>query len=437
MRRLVKSSLLSLLAAGSVGFGPVDLLSRAFATDVNPVSRAECTTNSLLPGQVHSSVIMGCDEICSNPFLFFDADYLFWSRDSGLAVNPLIAGPESITVNGMGSNFEGGVRLRGAIAFEHFELSAAWSQVDNWGERATGQLTNGVAFDTGGSFAGANTINNGTAFSSLFAAAEFAAGPDETLEDEGLAPVVGFPDAAPTYVTEYRSDFQDFELVGKFAHVYSRLKFGIGYRHVGLDEMTYASLSGTFRAIDTGAGANGGLSHAALTNANGGNLMLISGAADGFDDETALLGPAGPDVLLLQEQTDTENTLNGVQFSMDVLLMQSERFLIDGVLKAGAYHNSASGTFMETYSALANDNSVYGRVLRDESSSTAFVGQIGLGGMYRLTDHVRLRGGWDVIFLSGVALAPEQFAQVNGTYAVNNDGTVVINGGHIGLELVY
>ncbi|HCS52347.1 MAG TPA: hypothetical protein DIW81_12265, partial [Planctomycetaceae bacterium] len=77
------------------------------------------------------------------------------------------------------------------------------------------------------------------------------------------------------------------------------------------------------------------------------------------------------------------------------------------------------------------------RTLTDSSNSVAFVGQVGLGTMYRFNDYVRFRFGWDVIFLSGVALAPEQTTVANTTYTVNNDGSLVINGGHVGLEFVY
>mgnify|MGYP003112873322 FL=1 len=441
MRRLVKSSLLSLFAAGFAGFGS-PLESYSADLEIEPVSGI-CIENS--PGISSygqgNACNTGCQPVCADPFYYFDVDYLFWSRNSGSATSPIIGGPEALNYGGTGSDFESGVRLKAGAAFENFELQFSWSRIDNWNSTQSGQLVNGISFDSGigTSFAGANFINGTTGFRSLFAAAEFnpGGGPDETLEDEGLGPVGIFADAAPTFNVQYRSDFNDYEFITKFAPITSRIKFGVGWRHADLDELMSASITGTFRAVDNAVGANGGLSHAALTAPNGGNLTLISGAADGFDDETGLLGGVGPDMLNMNERSSTTNALDGVQFSLDLLVMESERFLIDSVLKVGAYNNKSTGTFIETYSGIGNDNSDYGRTLTDSSNSVAFVGQVGLGTMYRFNDYVRFRFGWDVIFLSGVALAPEQTTLANTTYTINNDGSLVINGGHVGLEFVY
>ncbi|MBL4885645.1 MAG: hypothetical protein JKY95_14075 [Planctomycetaceae bacterium] len=417
------------------GFAGLSCLTNLQAQDqyLNPEATFN-TTHCDVPGRVSQA----------GPTLFFQVDYLFWTRDSNFSGGSVVGGPDAFGYNDLDFSFQSGYRLKTAIAGENYELEFVWSQIDGWNETANGQLTNGVSFDQGigTTFAGANFINGGTHFQPIFNAASAnltaTAGPNEQLEHEGFGPVGAFADAAATYQMQYRSNLKDWELMAKFAPLNGRFKLGAGWRHVNLDELSSISLMGTFRAVNNGAGANGGLSHTALTDPNGGNLTLLSGAGDGFDDETALLGGAGPDTLLFQNGATTDNSLNGLQFSLEGLLLERESFLFDGFIKVGAYNNQARGTITETYAGIANDNSVYGRSFASSQNSVAFVGQAGLGTVFRLTDNIRLRGGWEVLFLSGVAIAPEQAAAVIGsTYNVENDGSMIANGGNIGLEFVY
>jgi len=406
-----------------------------------------CETDSCPTGQCQGNCD-GCQVpgkvTQSGPFLYFQAEALFWTRNSNFAGGTIIGGPDALSYDNLNFNYQSGYRLKSAIAMEDFELEFSWMQIDGWDESQAGQLTSGVSFDSGitTSFAGANFINATTYFQPIFNAASAdlsgGGGPNEQLEDDGFGPVGVFADPAATYQMQYRSNLKDWELMAKYAPVNRRFKLGAGWRHVNLDELSSISLTGTFRAVDNNAGANGGLAHTALTDPNGGNLTLISGVGDGFDDETALLGPAGPDTLRFQNSATTDNSLNGIQFSLESLIIESEHWLFDGFIKAGAYHNQARGTITETYSGIGNDNSVYGRTLTNNQSSVAFVGQTGVGLVYRINDHIRIRGGWEVLFLSGVALAPEQATAVIGSvYNVENNGNMIANGGNAGLEFVF
>ncbi|MCA8982923.1 MAG: hypothetical protein KDA76_04110 [Planctomycetaceae bacterium] len=422
------------------GFAGLSCLTNLYAQDVMVLDSICCDRhgqayqgpNPLSPADCPAEAYCG-------PFVYFQTDYLFWTRDSSLQSGPIIGGPDTFSFNDLSTGYEGGYRLKAALALETVEFEFTWAEIDGWGDTLSGQLTNGVGFDTGASFAGANFINQTTFFQSIFNAASITLpGADETLEDEGLGPVAAFADLPPSFQAEYRSSLSDMEVMAKFAPFQSRIKLGMGWRHVTLDELARATLTGTFRAVDNNPGANGGLSHAALVNPLGGNLTPISGAGDGFDDETGLLGGVGPDLLQLQHLATTDNTLNGVQFSLEALLIEGEWLLLDGFLKAGVYHNDAQGRLTETYSGIANDNSVYGRDLTATGSSVAFVGQVGLGTTYRVNDYLRLRAGWEVLFLSGVALAPDQVANpLAGSYLLNNDGDLVANGGYVGLELTF
>ncbi|HBN79058.1 MAG TPA: hypothetical protein DD473_25235, partial [Planctomycetaceae bacterium] len=108
MRRLVKSSLLSLFAAGFAGFGS-PLESYSADLEIEPVSGI-CIENS--PGISSygqgNACNTGCQPVCADPFYYFDVDYLFWSRNSGSATSPIIGGPEALNYGGTGSDFESG-----------------------------------------------------------------------------------------------------------------------------------------------------------------------------------------------------------------------------------------------------------------------------------------------------------------------------------------
>lgn len=77
---------------------------------------------------------------------------------------------------------------------------------------------------------------------------------------------------------------------------------------------------------------------------------------------------------------------------------------------------------------------------RVSSSSTdaAFVGGANLSGHYLLTDVWALRAGYNVLWIEGVALAPDQldfaFAQADGGTRLDNNGGMFLHGVNVGLE---
>ena len=96
----------------------------------------------------------------------------------------------------------------------------------------------------------------------------------------------------------------------------------------------------------------------------------------------------------------------------------------------------------ETYTGYANDNSQYGRTFSDSRGTVAFASNLGLRGSRVLTKHLRLRAAYEVLFLAGVALAPDQYSSVstNGPdadYAVYSDGQLIAHGGTLGIEWIW
>ena len=103
--------------------------------------------------------------------------------------------------------------------------------------------------------------------------------------------------------------------------------------------------------------------------------------------------------------------------------------------KAGLYanqsvHNTAMAcncTPPETFSA------------NGQSTQLATVGEFGVTGSRRIWRNLALRGGYQVIGLSGVATAPGQFPVTNliSQSGLNNNDSVLFHGATLGLELTY
>lgn len=351
---------------------------------------------------------------------------LFIGRDSRVDVGGgIVSGPDSerLGFDNADFNHEFGYRVSMGLQGPGKRLEVVFSDLGDWNWRESGSLTGGLAFDGGAGFpAGVNQLGANTFFQPMFLAATVAA--DET---DGLGPLLTTADALPTYETFYTSQMQDLQINLMNNERCKTIRLGIGYRNVQLDEIAGTSITGVFRAFDTGV-ADNGLTNADLTNAG---LTFISGTADGFQD-------AGTDLLTLSYNGTANNDLNGFQFITDLCLVDRPRFNMTLIGKAGAYHNHTSGRVQETYTGTGPTTSVYGRELQDTKDVVAFVGGVAVKAGWRLTEHLELIGGYEGTFVSGVALAPEQATGVNnGTYEVNTDGNVIVHGANFGLQLTY
>lgn len=374
----------------------------------------------------------------------FLAEYLFLDRDTDFDQANLITGPDGFSASDVGFDRQSGYRLGLAVVVWDWEVEATVVRLDQWDTRRSGTLVDALTFDDtiNSAFYGGPAPHNSYAFpNALFFAAtnndpfdDLSGTDDETLEAEFLMPL-------STLTFDYQSELEDVELNFKSPWIGCHFRFGIGFRDIDLNELAQLTVSGVFDTVDSATGLeadiNDGLSHQALISSG---LTLLSGAADGWDDENA--APAGPDVLILDHAASTRNLLDGVQFTFDASLLTSERWFLDTYLKAGVFHNRTRGTVTETYTGFANDDSVYGRTFSDSRSTVAFAGNLGLRGTAVLTKNIRFRTAYEALFLAGVALAPDQFLGVtsNGPdarYQVYADGQVIAHGGSLGLELVW
>jgi len=121
----------------------------------------------------------------------------------------------------------------------------------------------------------------------------------------------------------------------------------------------------------------------------------------------------------------------GIQFGGESLFLDRGAFTASLFGKVGIYENSADQNtdMVNIPGAVA---STFGT-----ASKTAFIGDVGIFGHYLINDCWSIRGGYQVLFLDGVALASDQiFASniVTGTATVDVGNTAVYQGFFASIE---
>jgi hypothetical protein len=129
----------------------------------------------------------------------------------------------------------------------------------------------------------------------------------------------------------------------------------------------------------------------------------------------------------------SQNHLYGAQIGLDVHPLDRTRALqIDVLTKVGIYGNAAAQSNKYADPVFAFAASAAG-------SQVSFLGEIGVNASYQLTPHIAVRGGYQVMWLTGMALAPDQISATDfaGQTAVNSSGTLFCHGAHAGLEVTW
>lgn len=123
----------------------------------------------------------------------------------------------------------------------------------------------------------------------------------------------------------------------------------------------------------------------------------------------------------------TTNDLWGFQLGADATLWSRDRLTIEMLGKAGVFNNS-----------IVSHTTIDADFADGRLDHTAFVGEVGLTGCYQLSRSWSLRAGYQVLWMEGVALAPDQVPGVNLTTneaTVQTDGSPFYHGAFLGLEL--
>jgi len=131
------------------------------------------------------------------------------------------------------------------------------------------------------------------------------------------------------------------------------------------------------------------------------------------------------EIMYLDDNVD--NHLYGGQIGMNVAFVNTCRCSIEGVIKAGVYGNDADLAM------------VFEQVhLGDKTNHTAVLGEIGLMGIFQVTDHLSARLGYQAMWLDGIAIASDQVENV----AYSNSkpymgGTLFYHGATAGFEYAF
>jgi hypothetical protein len=128
-----------------------------------------------------------------------------------------------------------------------------------------------------------------------------------------------------------------------------------------------------------------------------------------------------------------QNELFGWQVGVDSqLLTIGSKFRFDAAAKAGVFGNAASSRLFNEL-GFGGDSNGYG--WNAYRANVAFVGDVSLAAVFQITPHMALRGGYQLLWLSGVATATDELQNLDNEYfRTYTDSHVFFHGAMVGLE---
>ncbi len=141
---------------------------------------------------------------------------------------------------------------------------------------------------------------------------------------------------------------------------------------------------------------------------------------------------------------DTRNDLYGLQIGADVQLINTSHIELIGIGKFAIAGNAARNNMRSFIGGTTLPQIESGGI------GTAFIYDLALKGKVHLSDHVSVTGGYSVIILSQIALAPSQLQQNQINTVVNTASTaplgsrhidrgdfLIVHGGQVSLEVTW
>ncbi len=130
-------------------------------------------------------------------------------------------------------------------------------------------------------------------------------------------------------------------------------------------------------------------------------------------------------------QIDTNNNLYGGQIGTQFIMLGiGSPLRLQGRITGGIYYNDASqGT----------SSAIVGPGVSASSDDLAFVGEAEVSIVYQLTPRLAIRGGYQIMGISGVALAPDQIhsTALNISEASVRLGSLWADGAHLGFTFMW
>lgn len=128
----------------------------------------------------------------------------------------------------------------------------------------------------------------------------------------------------------------------------------------------------------------------------------------------------------------TQNDPVGPQVGGDFKLLElwDSRFRINATMNVGMLYNKLDLDMASTYTGVP----VHG-----ERSELAVLGEAGVTAKLRLTDHIAVRGGYQILGIHGVGVAADQIAvnDVTQCYGRVESGSLIVHGASVGLEFFW
>lgn len=133
-------------------------------------------------------------------------------------------------------------------------------------------------------------------------------------------------------------------------------------------------------------------------------------------------------------RTRTKNDLYGGQLGVKGDIPFTERLGLQYLGKAGVYSNRAR----QSNFLMRDDNTTVVRDHNTKSSKTSFLGEINLGGYLKITENIRVVGGYNLMWIGDLARACDQmdftFTDNSGSGSVRTD-SVFMHGANAGVEI--
>jgi hypothetical protein len=131
----------------------------------------------------------------------------------------------------------------------------------------------------------------------------------------------------------------------------------------------------------------------------------------------------------------TQNDLYGGQLGLDVALWdRGGPFRLEGLIKSGIYGNAITSTTLNVVTDSVNPPSSRG--IYSRSSQVAYIGELALTSVYRFSDALSLRLGYQLLWIEGVATASDQPQALNfdTLQGIDTTGHAFYHGATVGLE---
>ena len=138
----------------------------------------------------------------------------------------------------------------------------------------------------------------------------------------------------------------------------------------------------------------------------------------------------------MSETILTHNHLYGFQIGADgTLAQEADRWRISGFVKGGIFLNNA-----DQATSLSDPGGLGSLAVNNNNVGAAFFGETGIVGYFQITKHLSASGGYQVMFVNGVAQPVNQLAGTNlanSTATVDASSGLFYHGASAGLEVTW